>query len=437
MKQSKIPHMKFAITSTKNIVLACCTLNAIFLGRCAVLPLLKPYADSFDNNLGNFEQTLLFGIFYISMGASSFGLQKLADLFTCRTIIIVSSFGMSAAFVFQALSRKFWVLVLARFSTGLFAGLQPVIVTYFRHSASFDVYPEKAEEKYNSTLGLWVGIAFCLGPLSNIAFVAIGKAIFKTELGGYLTAFFIASGLNLLVGILCLVLLAPDKINPHPQKEREPNSKHGYRDRSIIWLIVTAVFCIEIGYSAVFSLLPQYHDPIKARGGFNLESTSIAIMFSMFGFGLALGSPIGENLNWTSMEKILAGMIALVAGVFLVPFMTFYNGNSIILKTTLAAIPCFISGIGMGVCYIYIFVEMLSRFEGTQAKFFSSLIITVTCVGNLSATVLGILADATSVVFSLWICGGILVFGTILITIAICMAQKDSQIAVWKLESSL
>ena len=56
----------FSMASAKNIFLVCCTLNAIFLGRCAVLPLLKPFADTLDSNLQNFEQTLLFAIFYIT-----------------------------------------------------------------------------------------------------------------------------------------------------------------------------------------------------------------------------------------------------------------------------------------------------------------------------------------------------------------------------------
>lgn len=163
---------QWSANSMKNITLICCALNAIFLGRCAILPLLKPFADNLDSNLGNFEQTLLFGIFYITMGISAFALQALAQRYTCRNITILSCIGMSGAFLFQALSQNFWVLVTARCVTGLFAGLRPVVVTYFRYAASFDLTPSKCEARYNEILGFWIGIAFFLGPLCNIGFVA-------------------------------------------------------------------------------------------------------------------------------------------------------------------------------------------------------------------------------------------------------------------------
>lgn len=106
------------------------------------------------------------------MGISAFGLQRLADFFSCRAIITMASFGMGSAFLFQALSPNFWVLVIARCSTGLFAGLQPVVVTYLRQVASLDENPQQKEQFYNESLGFWIGVAFTVGPILNIALVA-------------------------------------------------------------------------------------------------------------------------------------------------------------------------------------------------------------------------------------------------------------------------
>merc|ERR1719335_530141 len=151
---------------------------------------------------------------------------------------------------------------MARCSTGLFAGLQPVVVTYLRQAAAFDENPQQKEQFYNESLGFWIGAAFAIGPILNIGLVAIGESISQSKVVGYMTAFYFASGMNFLMGFFCLAFLASDQ-NQATNKSQESTEHPRISTTSkwVIWVVLICNFTIEVGYSAVVSLLPQFHDP--------------------------------------------------------------------------------------------------------------------------------------------------------------------------------
>ena len=67
--------------------------------------------------------------------------------------------------------------------------------------------------------------------------------------------------------------------------------------------------------------------------------------------------------------------------------MSFYKGENIILETTLVSVMSLVSGFGIGVFYIYSFVEILDRCPGKDSEFYSSAMICMACLGNLCAPV--------------------------------------------------
>lgn len=87
--------------------------------------------------------------------------------------------------------------------------------------------------------------------------------------------------MNFLMGTLCFVFLAPDQNEvTHRSEAPKKDLQTSKESKSVIWMILIVNFTMEIGYAAFASLLPQFHDPKTARGGFRLDSLSMSAMFS-------------------------------------------------------------------------------------------------------------------------------------------------------------
>uniref|UniRef100_A0A7S4JS27 Major facilitator superfamily (MFS) profile domain-containing protein n=2 Tax=Odontella aurita TaxID=265563 RepID=A0A7S4JS27_9STRA len=104
------------------------TVATEFIGIGIGLPIMVQFAASLgvqENNVG-----LVFSVGAFAALLSNFWLPAVSDHAGRKPVLILSLFGCSISYGFQALSRSFEMLLMVIFLGGIFGGTQPVAVAY-------------------------------------------------------------------------------------------------------------------------------------------------------------------------------------------------------------------------------------------------------------------------------------------------------------------
>jgi len=167
------------------------TLDFVGLSIClSILPFLAQELGAAGIGVG-----MIFSVFSVGMalGGAIFG--RLADACGRRYAVIVSTVATVVSYVLCGLAYTYWMLLAARFVSGLAAGSMAIT-----NSVIIDLVPQPSQRpKYTGMLGACQGVAFFLGP----ALAALLSPL------GFNATFFITAALSS-IGLLGVCLFAEE-----------------------------------------------------------------------------------------------------------------------------------------------------------------------------------------------------------------------------------
>ena len=128
------------------------------MGFTLVMPLLQRFASDYGFKPWQIGAVLAaFPLFQLIAGPI---LGRLSDRYGRRPVLVASQFGTALSFALMAVSREFWVLLLARAIDGASGGNVLVAQAYLA-----DVTKPEERGKALGLLGAAFGVGFVLGPL--------------------------------------------------------------------------------------------------------------------------------------------------------------------------------------------------------------------------------------------------------------------------------
>ncbi len=139
------------------------------LGFTIILPLLPFYSEALGAT--PFQVGLLVSVFGICQLISGPILGQLSDRVGRRPVLLLSQLGTLAGFVMLALSRKLWMIFLARTLDGITAGNITVAQAYIA-----DVTPLQQRTRAMGMIGAAFGLGFLIGPAISALLAQYGHS---------------------------------------------------------------------------------------------------------------------------------------------------------------------------------------------------------------------------------------------------------------------
>lgn len=260
---------------------------------CLLVPLLPHY--SAELHLNQFQVGILFGSYAVALLAATFPLARVVDRYGRRAPMLWGLAGLAFTTLVFALSRNYWLLVLARTFQGISAS-----ATWIAGMALLaDHFPSGERGKAMGIAFAGANIGFLIGP---------PLAGFLNQSFGPLAPFYL--GISLVAAdALARVLLL---------KEVEP-----VRDAPIPWRIllrnrVVLLFAGAMVLGASFWTFLESALPNHLFRRFSMGSGGIGLVFTVAALGHTVTSPLmGRLSDRIGRTRVLR--IGLMTGVVLLP----------------------------------------------------------------------------------------------------------------------
>ena len=267
-----------------------------------------------------------------------------ADRFSRKALNVIGDIGITAAFVFYALARNFWMIVAAEILCGLFMAMSGGVDRAF-----LKIYSDKIDDsgelfkKKTAQLAVWQIVSMCLA-------IVIGMFISKYDIR--LTIFAVALP-YLAATILALRIKdIGEKIEAkHKNHFRDMivNFSYVMKNNEIKWLVYSYAIGFEVTHPIIWALTPL------------LVLVGVPVWLAGIGWLLWYGlAPLGtllakKTMHWkTSTQIFVPLMIVTLASL---PVIILPN------LTTIWLFP--LSGIAFGIVNIYIMPKIQQK---TQEK---------------------------------------------------------------------
>lgn len=262
------------------------------LGYGIIIPILYSYSHKYG--LTDFQNGLLFSVFSIFQFIATPVIGRLSDKYGRRPLLVWSIFGTAASFFMMAFAPSAIFLFIARALDGLTAGNIPVASAVIS-----DTTTPKDRARGFGIIGAAFGFGFVFGPAISALTVGFGENV----------PFIIAGVVSLIAAILTYFLLP--ETNKHmglvkPGKLFDfAHLAHCLVDKN-----VGPTLLISFIYSLGFSLFIYGYQPMSVRV-LHMTATQISVNFTIF------------------------GVVGLLSQVFIIPRVTRYFGDKIILRNVL------------------------------------------------------------------------------------------------------
>ncbi len=165
------------------------------IGFGLVIPLLPFYAERFDAQ--PLTVALLMAVFSFAQLLAAPFLGRLSDRIGRKPVLVVSTAGAAAAYLWLAYADALWTLFLARAFAGALAGNISAAFAYVA-----DVTRPEDRAKGMGTVGAAIGLGFIFGP-------AIGGILAGADAAtaDYATPCLVAAGLSATAFVLAMIML--------------------------------------------------------------------------------------------------------------------------------------------------------------------------------------------------------------------------------------
>lgn len=272
-----------------------------------LLPVLSLYLNQLGIEEGkelSYWTGITFSVTFLIAAIVSPLWGALADRYGQKSNLMRTGIGMGILTILMAFSTSAVQLLILRIGMGVFAGFQAIVVAY---QAS-----KTPKEHLGKTLG-------------SLATASTSAGIIGPLIGGLLAETFGLQMMFILMGIVCLLSLAPIAIYLKDTKlsERKNNvSKElTFRDvlrNSKLSTLFLSTFIYRVAFMGAAAVMTLYVMRIQEDTD-NLVIT-VSIATSIFGIAAMIGSPLlGRLSDRIGQEKFLAGSLIL-SGLTLIPF---------------------------------------------------------------------------------------------------------------------
>lgn len=293
------------------------------LGLTIVIPLLAPYAETFDAS--PLTATLLVSSYAVCQLVSGPLLGRISDRTGRRPMLIVSQLGTFIGFVLMARAQSLTMLFVARAIDGATAGNLSLAQAYIADNTK----PEERSRSF-ALIGIAFGLGFFVGPGITSLLSGLGLA----------APFWAAAGLSL-TSVLCTTFLLPQELPPG-ELERAAGRASGASgpggDR--LGLLDWSVYAVYFRQPVLRGLLLQFFAYLFAfstfLGGFTLFAErafhwrghpftprEIGMVFAFSGLlGIVFqGGLVGRLVRrFGERRLVLSGFASLVVGYVLLAF---------------------------------------------------------------------------------------------------------------------
>lgn len=294
------------------------------IGFGIVLPLIPFYAQQF--NATSVEIGMLYSVYSLCQLVSSPFWGALSDRIGRRPVMLISTFGASAAYVMFALSHSLGMLFLSRFIAGVMGGNISTAQAYVA-----DVTSHEDRTKGMGLIGAGFGIGFVIGPALATLLIhpKLQDFLHLSVLYRYAMPGFFSALLSALSFLMVLTLL-PETVQKNtlaasPTKRITIFSRTfwrlalDYRGSSSlsISLLLLCIFLITFTMSSLFSALPLY-----CEKELKLSAADVGMFFAYLGIiAVLIQGTLMKKLSRTFKEThlLLWGNILMMAGFILIP----------------------------------------------------------------------------------------------------------------------
>lgn len=278
------------------------------IGFGVVVPVLPIYAE--ELGVSEFMNGFLFATYAIALLATAIPMGMLSDRLGRKPFILFGMFAMSAAFVFYALARTYWVLVIARILDGATAA-----ATW---SAALAVVGDRLEE---SRMGAMMGYIMGAAAVGGIAGPLLGGALF--DAAGYGAPFYTIAGACFVGGIISVFLKEDWSPSDRTSISGIEMLKPILRNKKIrltCWIVL-------ISTTGIGLLQPTL--PLYLRDEFTMSPTEIGLVFGVMMVFFAVASPLAGKYSDIAgrRQPILVGLLATAA---MAPFLAVFK-NAVLL----------------------------------------------------------------------------------------------------------
>jgi MFS transporter, DHA1 family, solute carrier family 18 (vesicular amine transporter), member 1/2 len=272
------------------------------VGYGVVVPVLPIYARTLDAT--DFQIGFLFATYAIALLLGAIPMGMLSDRYGRKPFVLFGMFAMSGAFIFYALAKSYWVLVIARTLDGLTAA-----ATW---SAGLALLGDRFEE---SEMGSKMGVAIGVMAVGGIAGTVLGG--FLSDALGYRAPFY-AIAIGCFVGGLVAVFLEEERDRQVAIVPAGRMLLNVLRNRTILIACVISMITTA-GMGLLEPTLPLY-----LREEFSMSRTGIGLLFGFMMLLYAAASPLAGKLSDTVGRKkpIMVGLVATAA---IMPFIVVFK----------------------------------------------------------------------------------------------------------------
>ncbi len=273
-----------------------------------------------------------------------------ADRFSRKSLNVAGDIGMVAAFVFYALARNFWMVVVCEVLCGLFLAMSGGVDRAFLKIYSDKIDPSGELFRIKTAqLALWQIISMCI----SIAFgMLIAKHNVRWAIFAVAIPFLAATILASMVKDIGERIAAQHK---NHLKDMLENLKYLMKNAEIKWLVYAYAIGFEVTHPIIWGLTPL------------LVMVGVPVWLVGIGWLLWYGAaPLGalfarKTMHWNTSAHILVPITIIT--LFSLP---------VIIAPNLATIWLFpLSGIAFGIVNIYIMPKIQQR---TQEKYQTTIV---------------------------------------------------------------
>ncbi len=284
------------------LALVCLVIFLDSVGYGVVVPVLPIYAKTLDAT--DFQIGFLFATYAIALLLGAIPMGMLSDRLGRKPFVLFGMFAMSGAFVFYALAKSYWVLVIARTLDGLTAA-----ATW---SAGLALLGDRFEE---SEMGSKMGWAIGVMAVGGIAGTVLGG--FLSDALGYRAPFY-AIAIGCLVGGLVAIFLEEERDRQVAIVPAGRMLANVLKNKTILIACVISMITTA-GMGLLEPTLPLY-----LREEFSMSRTGIGLLFGFMMLLYAAASPLAGKLSDAVGRKkpILVGLVATAA---IMPFIVVFK----------------------------------------------------------------------------------------------------------------
>ncbi|SMO95149.1 MFS transporter [Melghirimyces algeriensis] len=259
-----------------------------------VVPFLPVHAESLGASQS--EIGLLFASYALALFVATPFFGALADKVGRKKLLVFGLIALAVTTLIYAFATSFWVLFLAR----LLQGFAAAIPWTAGLALLAEVFPKEERGKAMGMAMSGQAVGVLLGP-------PIGGWLY--ELGGYHFPFFTATGIALIIAILCLVSLR--KVS-ETKSEGFTSPFKILRNRNV--LIIAGVSAV--GASVFASIEPTL--PIHFNENLEISAGVIGLLFVLVTLGYGLTSPLIGSIS-TKFGHVKTIRIGIVMAAIVLP----------------------------------------------------------------------------------------------------------------------